>query len=210
MPLNFLKHAGGAALAHGRSSDLPPRKTVLDDLLQLDLVALDRQGLHPGHQTTLRWPQAHGEPLRVDLKVEADALLLRPAMADTEGTPSWHRIRLTRIRQRLGGERLWLLCPGCQQRCRILYWTTSFSCRRCVGLSYASQHQYADERLLFRAKTIRARLGGSGSMLEPFPDRPKNMRRITYEKLRAKDRILDHGSLMAIAKRLRLPDFGRG
>jgi hypothetical protein len=41
-------------------------------------------------------------------------------------------------------------------------------------------------RALHKAQSIRERLGGSASMMEPFPERPKGMHHETYWWLREK------------------------
>jgi hypothetical protein len=59
------------------------------------------------------------------------------------------------------------------------------ACRRCFGLAYASQQEPVRQRGLMKAQKIRMRLGGSPSMIEKFPDRPKGMRQATYRQLRS-------------------------
>ena len=59
------------------------------------------------------------------------------------------------------------------------------ACRRCLGLVYASQREPVRQRGLMKAQNIRTRLGGSPSMIEKFPNRPKGMHQTTFERLRA-------------------------
>ena len=89
-----------------------------------------------------------------------------------------------------GGQRVWFRCPGadCRRRVAMLYlggWKPgAFACRRCSRLSYRSECGGPRRRLLQKALSIRRRLGGSESLLEPFPDKPKGMRWKRYERLR--------------------------
>ncbi len=58
-----------------------------------------------------------------------------------------------------------------------------FLCRHCYDLSYQSQRDNNTYRSLHRAQKIRKQLGGSASMMEPFPEKPKGMHWKTYERL---------------------------
>jgi hypothetical protein len=61
-----------------------------------------------------------------------------------------------------------------------------FACRHCHGLAYASQQESSNQRGVYRAQKIRTRLGGSVSMFEDFPDKPKGMHWRTYDRLRGR------------------------
>jgi hypothetical protein len=90
-----------------------------------------------------------------------------------------------------GGERVWLVCQSayggmCNRRVAKLYkppGQAKFLCRHCWGLTYASRQSNQVVVLRERAQAIRRRLGGTASMQEPFPERPKGMHRDTYERL---------------------------
>jgi hypothetical protein len=91
----------------------------------------------------------------------------------------------------LGGRRPWFVCSVyssgryCGRRVAVLYGAGElFACRRCYGLAYASQHEALHLRGLGKAQKVRMRLGGSPSMLEGFPDKPKGMHWETYDRLR--------------------------
>jgi hypothetical protein len=55
----------------------------------------------------------------------------------------------------------------------------------CYRLAYASQQESAHLRGLWKAQKIRMRLGGSASMLDHFPEKPKGMHWLTYERFAA-------------------------
>lgn len=49
-------------------------------------------------------------------------------------------VGLTYTMPRFGGRRPWFTCPACERRCALLYYRRGrFACRKCQGLSYASQ-----------------------------------------------------------------------
>ena len=85
-----------------------------------------------------------------------------------------------------GGRRLWFLCLGCRRRAACLFFAgTAFQCRRCLGLSYESQRQDRGARLIEKARAIRRKMGGSLSLVEAFPSRPKGMHWTTYSRMKA-------------------------
>ena len=88
-----------------------------------------------------------------------------------------------------GGSRAWFLCPrtDCARKVAILYYCGSdFACRQCRRLAYDCQQESAKHRALHAAVKVREKLGGSGSLVDPFPPKPKGMHWRTYERLRAR------------------------
>ena len=64
-------------------------------------------------------------------------------------------------------------------------------CRKCLTLRYASQRRGAKSRRYLQALKLRLRLNGIANLREPFPDRPKRMRRRTFDRLRRKGEALE-------------------
>jgi hypothetical protein len=58
-----------------------------------------------------------------------------------------------------------------------------FLCRHCYNLRSESQNENEMYRALRRAQKIGERLGGSANMMEPFPEKPKEVHWRTYERL---------------------------
>jgi len=93
-------------------------------------------------------------------------------------------IMLARSRRGFAGERWQFYCPGCRRQVADLYLQGAyFRCRKCCGLNYRSQRMTRVDRGLEKASRIRKRLGGTGEYADPEPERPKGMRRKTYERL---------------------------
>ena len=89
-----------------------------------------------------------------------------------------------------GGRRPWFICCGvvkgrpCGRRVAKLYaGGTYFLCRHCYDLTYQSCRESPMDRARERAQDIRLRLGGSASLVEPLPPKPKGMHRRTYDRL---------------------------
>ncbi len=117
-----------------------------------------------------------------------------------------YNVDLVSTRPNYGGLRWWFLCPArlgdraCRRRVRKLYLApvrTSFACRKCCDLRYASQREDQWTRALSQAQAIRVRLGGSAAMDHSFPAKPKRMRWKTYRLLRARSEELWVRSLNA-------------
>jgi hypothetical protein len=136
-----------------------------------------------------------GEPAgSIKVRTEAEAVVLMFNSRTSENS-DWksieQRVPITGTPCRLGGRRAWFRCAVysngryCGRRVALLYAAGElFACRHCYGLAYASQQEPLRYRGLGKARKIRARLGGSPNMFDPFPDRPKGMRRRTYFRLR--------------------------
>jgi hypothetical protein len=95
-----------------------------------------------------------------------------------------HRVWIEWTPCNYGGKRAWFLCPrGCGHRVAILYYGDSPACRHCCELAYDSQQDSAKYRSLHRAQAIRMHLGGSASLMDPFPEKPLRMHWRTYRRL---------------------------
>jgi hypothetical protein len=161
--------SAGLLLSCGRSSSrprshnagLPPRRRAdrsptpqSESCTSIDVRQWHREGfLYPGQQFSWSWTRG-GEPAgSIAVRVESDAVVLN-YRADISGSCEWKSvqqrvpIRLTACH--LGGQRPWFVCSVycngryCGRRAAILYGAGElFACRRCYGLSYASQQQTA-------------------------------------------------------------------
>jgi hypothetical protein len=108
------------------------------------------------------------------------------------------RVRVERTACHLGGSRPWFRCH-CGRRVATLFdGGGAFACRRCLQLSYSIQREAARYRPLHRAQSLRMKLGGSGNMMAPFPDRPRYMRRTRYAQLMARGDRLDQAATVAM------------
>ena len=114
------------------------------------------------------------------------------------GASEWkdiqQRVHLTWTKCHLGGKRPWFRCPVssngkyCGRRVAKLHAAGDlFACRQCSGLAYESQQDSSEpDPGLNKAEKIRIRLGGTGSMIAPFPPKPKGMHWKTYCRLQTR------------------------
>lgn len=137
----------------------------------------ERGGLGSG-----QWPR-YGTPLTVESCPVLDIRLWHHRRyAEREGA-----VEISYTPCPFGGERAWWLCPGCGCRAIRLYQLAgTLRCRNCHRLVYASQRATAGDRAITRAQAIRLRMGGSASLLVPFPGKPPHMRWRAYFVLRAR------------------------
>jgi hypothetical protein len=98
------------------------------------------------------------------------------------------QIRVSWTRCHLGGWRPWMHCPYCDRRvAKLLKGLSGYCCRACIGDPlYACQAKSTHGRRHFGLCKIRLQLGGLASPVEPFPERPKGMRRERYDQMRAR------------------------
>jgi hypothetical protein len=116
-------------------------------------------------------------------------------------------VRVSWAKVHLGGERPWMHCPHCATRVAKLYaGLGGYFCRACVGNPpYASQQLTAQGRAHYQACKLRLLLQGEAQLSRPFPERPRNMHRRTYDRLRREGMNLEAG--LSKRMRRRFPDY---
>ncbi len=166
-----------------------------EDHLSADVRRWHRRGLlEPGTSFTASWGRIQGDSsigvLVLGMPGEpADAVRLSYSQGITgeEKKDVAYRVPLDWTSCNFGGARPWFVCPGmrCGRRAALLYLGGRyFLCRGCQDLSYASQRERGGSvPALHRCQRIRRKLGGSPSMSEPFPEKPKGMHWKTYWRL---------------------------
>jgi hypothetical protein len=132
--------------------------------------------LQPGRSSSIQWSscgQAAGS-----IGIVAGENCVHPIYRHRARGDQWQDMReivpYTETRTAFGGRRRWFECPGCGRACRVLF-GSPFRCRMCHVLRYNSQYESWAGRAMGRVQSLRARLGGSANLLEPFPPRPKHM-----------------------------------
>lgn len=162
---------------------------------RVDIRWLKKQGyLRPGAFGSLSWSRGDEQTGSIGFRMEHDRMILnyrhRPhggEWEDVEQTISFDRTSCN-----YGGLRTWFQCPRCWKRVALLYGTGKyFFCRHCYNLTYGSQQESMPDRLMRKARKIRARLGASDNLTEPILFKPKNMHQKTFDRLR---READHAN----------------
>ncbi len=170
---------------------------TVEDCLTLDINTLAREGLMvpAGCRGSIDWSnKSTGEKFAsvcFELTVknnESPNLRLGYTVGSGENKkPVQEAIYLQTTKPHLGGVRWWFTCPNCGRRAVKLYIPPGaklFQCRLCYRLTYQSQRECPMYRAISQAHKIRTRLGGSPSLIDLFPFKPKGMHWRTYEKLR--------------------------
>jgi hypothetical protein len=170
---------GGSGSGHRYDS-----KGTTSDYFQLDVRRWNREG-RLGAGNVFWWADMRLPPSFIRVQVERFLVVLAHAYRDREGiyTGQSQRVWLEWTPCHFGGKRPWFLCPGCERRVAKLCIATEFRCRHCLELAYESQHQSRKHRSLYMASKIRTKLGGSGSLADPPPPKPKHMHWRTYRRL---------------------------
>lgn len=161
-------------------------RETTDDYLQFSIRNLRRAGgLVPGTVGTSRWTQGDREYGSISWIVwgEADHTRVVELRYRISNDSIVERVPLTWTPCHYGGSRPWFHCPVCGRRVAILYGRRRFRCRHCCRLAYESTREDEASRHLRRARKIRQRLGGSPSVYDQFPVKPKWMHWRTYHRL---------------------------
>ncbi|MEI9410863.1 hypothetical protein [Mesorhizobium salmacidum] len=174
-----------------------------EDLLDLRISVLRKNGLlETGRRGSLVWNV--GGRACASIETFMNGQFLELTYYRREFAPELRRVHeiipLEITEQPFGGERRWFICPRCDRRCAVLYAGEGFSCRLCLNLGYRSQYEDPRFRFLSKARKLRQRLGGSGNMMLPFPDKPRGMHRAMFERLYDRGRALEQAGLRALAR----------
>jgi hypothetical protein len=191
-------------------------RATCESCKSIDVRRWQREGrLSPGQFFSCSWTRG-GEPSgSISVRTELGAVVLiyrSRKLSATEWRSIEQRVSIDWTACHLGGQRPWFVCSSyssgryCGRRAALLYAAGElFACRRCYGLAYEGQQERPMWRGISKAQKIRMRLGGTGSLAEPFPDKPKGMHWQTYLSLRARAQAaenLSNRSLMQWANRL--------
>jgi hypothetical protein len=171
-------------------------RPLCENCVSIDVRRWHREGrLHAGRQFSWSWEQGEASAGSIKVRVEQDAVILDYGTQNRDGSawkPIKQRLPIVWTECHLGGRRPWLICEAssggraCGRRAAVLYCADEvFACRKCYGLSYASQQETPLHRGIRKARKIRKRLGGDDDLLtRRFPLKPKGMHRQTYQRLR--------------------------
>ena len=181
-------------------------KSTTESQHRVDIRWLRKQGyLLTGKFGLLSWSQGDKQTGSINFKIEANHMILKYRHRSQGG--EWQKIEQTvsfdRTPCNYGGQRKWFLCPQCVKRVAVLYGAGKyFLCRHCYNLTYASQRESKADRLMRKARKIRKKMGGSGNLVAPFPDKPKGLHWRTYYRLREKSEYANNLSCLIMGQRL--------
>ena len=156
----------------------------------LDLARLRRDGvLTPGSTADLSWSGG----LRL-------GLVIGPHSLTVSHSSGWRQsIVFDWTATRFDGRRMWLSCPDCGSRRRVLHFAGRFACRACLDLRYESEYEDGLSRYLRRFRRLRAKIDSTA--LGTFALKPRGMHWRTYHRLRDLDRQLEKSTLAAFGSR---------
>jgi len=170
-------------------------KTKTNTLFRIDIKDIRRiSGLEPGAQGKLEWCELSFPFSLVFYEVKKDRLILeyehKPFEKDAQHVRE--TIWLKHTSPNFGGKRAWFSCPQCCKRVAVLFRVDRrFRCRKCHKLTYPTQCWDEFDRSGNKARKIRIKLGGSGSLWEKFPPKPVGMHLRTYFMLMQKAMIAE-------------------
>lgn len=178
-------------------------KDCTDDMRSVDVRQLQREGLlvH-GQSRRWRWMRRGQEVASIILAVERD--YVRFNYRHRCGSGQWQDVHtaayLERTPCRLGGSRVWWLCPCCGQRVALLYIGKMPACRKCSHLAYRSERETVDARATRQVGKLRDRLRWEPGFLNGNGPKPTGMHWRTFERLQAR-----HDAYMSVS----LAEFGK-
>ena len=159
-----------------------------DHFHKLDLASFKLEWFEEWRAGTLTWSRGGHETASIGYRLAPDHMrLVYSTGRNSERRTIDDRFELAFTRQHFGGKRLWIVCPSCERRCRVLYGGRYFRCRQCYRATYESQYERIRARGLGSAQRVREKLGGNPGMAYAFPAKPKGMHWRKYRRLQEAD-----------------------
>lgn len=170
------------------------KRKTLEECHRIDVRFMYKRGLlKEGMAGSLSWT-TRGEPSgSISYRSYDGSLLLSYLLTSGDSKPEQinDQIQVEWTPCNYGGRRPWFRCPSCIRRVMVLARQgRMFRCRKCQQLSYGSQTEMRADRLIRKARKIRALVGASDDLQEPIWRKPKGMHRKTFDRLSQKDRII--------------------
>lgn len=162
-------------------------KTTTESQHRVDIRWLKKQGyLQAGRFGSLSWACRGKQTGFINYRMEEDRIVLiyRHRINGGEWEDVEQHISFDKTPCNYGGYRTWFLCPRCLNRVAILYGAGKyFLCRHCYDLTYSSQQEAWEDRMLRKSRNIKERLG----VKDPIGRiifKPKGMHQKTFDRLR--------------------------
>lgn len=157
-------------------------KTVVEQCKSIDIRRWQRENLLVAKRFTTYWANSKGQETgSISVLPKQDYLILEYALdGEPVATEVCYDETLTGF-----GKRKWFMCPGCGDRCAVLYLKNKhFACRECQNLNYRSSQlsgdtAYYHEQLTKLCRELKAEYEPT-SYFPPW--KPKGMHWKTYEK----------------------------
>ena len=170
------------------------KRKTLEECQRIDVRYMYKRGLlKEGMAGSLSWT-TRGEPSgSISYRSYDGSLALSYAFTagDSEPEQIEDQIQLEWTPCNYGGHRPWFRCPSCNRRVMVLARQDRlFRCRKCHHIPYGSQTEMRANRLIRKARKIRALVGASDDLQEPIWRKPKGMHQKTFDRLSQKDRIV--------------------
>lgn len=148
----------------------------MEDARRLDIRQMQKAGLFRAPWQGLWWwkhPQSLKTTSTISVRTSQNHMLIS---YEVGGSLVRETIDLSHAACGFGGTRVMMLCPGCRQRCSVMFFASrTFRCRHCHRLSYESQSESRLGRLAIKRQKILRHLGPRGS-------RKKGMHQDTYRQ----------------------------
>ena len=140
-------------------------------------------------------------PTEMNLEAAHQGRVLELKLPTRHGFDVTARIRFTTTRVHFGGYRVWMVCPRCDGRARVMFaGYGKIGCRRCLRVRYRSQSESPEGRAHRAIAKIERRLIKRRGRFY----KPKGMLWSTFHRLCDRydhhDAVLNAGLLRAVAR----------